>query len=227
MSISIYRNILNREMKRFGRFGKIIVEEVGLHGISIKLVYNAIKEVCLKEMLDSETLIIISHGSSNSIYHRLGHGKMDDQILLEKKNLRHLKGKKIIAISCGTARNLGPEAYNSGEGCKVYLGFLNKIHFTKKNNIPASIKYHVFIGDCYKEVFHFVIREAILNNWNFEKIKAVMEIELMRTVTSKAIKIQNEKPLFYRNHGIGQAILAVSNVANNIKLFGNGKERIN
>jgi hypothetical protein len=226
MSISIYRNILNSEMKRFGKFGKILTEELLDKGISINLVYNAIKKVCLEEMLVTDTLIFITHGSSHAIFHRFGHGKTNDQILLNKENVDCLKGKKVIAISCGTARNFGVDAYGNGEGCKVYLGFINRIHFTKKNQKKSSEKYHLFIGSCYKDTFYHVIQQAILNNWNFEKIKLVLEIELMQTVTSRALEFQDIKPKSYLNHGIDQAILAVSSVANNIRLFGNGEETI-
>ncbi|MBP2002390.1 hypothetical protein J2Z69_003463 [Paenibacillus shirakamiensis] len=226
MSISIYRNVLNSEMKRFGKFGKRLAEELEGKGFSIKLVFNPIKRVCLSEMLEADTLIFITHGSATEIFHRFDHGKTNHQILLDKKNIECLRDKKVIAISCGTARNLGDEAYKNGEGCKVYLGFANKIHFTKLNKKEASAKYHVFIGDCYKDTFQYVIKEAILNNWTFTKIKLALETELMRTVTSRALEIQKARPQLYTNHGIGQAILAVSNVANNIKIFGNGNELI-
>lgn len=226
MSVSIYRNILNGEMKRFGKFGKRIVDNLSVKGISINLVYNPQKQICINEMNKSDTLIFISHGSANAIFHRYCFGKKLDQILFDVNNISQLKGKKVIAISCGTARILGDVACQSTNGCKVYLGFLNRIHFSKKNKKPSSAKYHNFIISCYKDTFEQTIQDAIEYNWSFQKLKLVLEMELKRNIALRTQEFKDRNYSQYNNLGIGQSIFAVMNVANNIVLFGDGQQKV-
>lgn len=220
MTVTIYRNILNQEMKSFGKFSKKLAEN-----LEISLVYNSHKKLCLDEMANHDTLIFISHGSAHEIFHRFDHRFDRHQILVNRDNVKVLSDKKVIAISCGTARDLGSIACNNF-GCKAYLGFFNKIHFDKKNRMPASKKYHLFVTNCYKDTFYTVLENAIKNSWTFAKLKAVLEIELKKTVTERALELKHSKPDFYKNVGIDQAILAVSNVANNIGLFGDFQEKV-
>lgn len=220
MSVTIYRNILNQEMKSFGKFGKKIAEK-----LKLSMIYNAKKELCLEEIIKHDTIIFITHGSAYAIFHSFDHRYERHQILVNRENIETLRNKKVIAISCGTARNLG--AIACGEyGCKTYLGFYNKIHFDKKNKVPSSKKYQMFIANCYKDTFNEVLESAIKNSWTFSKLKLVLEIELRKTVTERALNLQQDKPEFYKNVGIDQAILAVSNVADNIGLFGDSQEMV-
>jgi hypothetical protein len=220
MTVTIYRNILNQEMKNFGKFSKKLAEN-----LQISLVFNPHKKLCLDEMVNHDTLIFISHGSAHEIYHRFDHQTNRHQILVNRDNVKVLNDKKVIAISCGTARDLGLIACKD-YGCKTYLGFFNKIHFDKKNKMPASKKYHLFVTSCYKDTFYSVLENAIKNSWTFAKLKVVLEIELKKKVTERALEINKSKPEYYKNIGIDQAILAVSNVANNIGLYGDCQEKV-
>lgn len=225
MSIGVYRNILNQEMKRFGKFGKKIVHNLNLKGIDIKLIFEPKLTRCIYELNNHETLILISHGSPDGIYHKYDKKLDNHQSLVNSSNLHLLTGKKVIAISCATARELGKIACEDG-GCTSFLGFYNKIHFNKKNGKNPSIRYHMFISDCYKDTFSEVLERAILHNWSFNKIKLVLERELKRIVVTRAQDISEKYPRYYQVHGIEQSVIAVSHVAENIHIFGDGKQKI-
>ncbi|GGH11322.1 hypothetical protein [Paenibacillus segetis] len=224
MSIVFYRNRLNREMKRFGKFSRLIVGNLEEHH-PVSMIYNPYKQKCLEEMSTHETIILITHGSPNELYHKYDHKNNDHQVLLNKDNAHLLKGKKVISISCATARSFGKEVCEN-DGCKVFLGFSNKIHFDKKNKKNASRDYRVFIGGCYKDAFSSVIEQAILNNWSFDKIKIVLGIELRNIVVTRAINMKSTKPNYFKNNGLDQAVFAVTNLSNNIMLFGDSQENI-
>jgi hypothetical protein len=220
MSVMFYRNILNKEMKSFGKFSKKIAEKLGAN-----IVYSANKSKCISELKKHNTIIFISHGSANEIFHRYYHGSETHQILVNRENINILDEKKVIAISCGTGKNLGKMACDESN-CKVYLGFFNKIHFDKKNKQPTTKKYTIFVKDCYKDTFSSVLENAITNSWTFEKLKLVLEIELKKNVGTRALELGRKSPKLYQQIGIDQAILAVSNVAENICLYGDVKEKI-
>lgn len=225
MSVSFYRNILNQEMKKFGKFTKKISENLMSDNIKTDIIFDARKGYCLKAMQKYDTIVIVSHGSANEIYHKFDRRFYNHQVLFNQENLHLMENKKIIAISCGTARNLGDNACIKG-GCKAFLGFYNKIHFDKKSKERASKQYHVFIVDCYKEALTKVLESSIKNNWTFGKLKEVLKIELRQTVMRRALHIQSTRPRYYIKHGLNQAILAVMDVANNIHVFGDENEKV-
>ncbi|KAB0442317.1 hypothetical protein [Lysinibacillus fusiformis] len=225
MTVGIYRNRLNQEIKRFGKFGKKIVESLNEKGITTELIFNPKVTKCILELKKHDTIVIISHGSADSIYHKFDGNKMNHQVLINESNLDILNEKKVIAISCGTARELGELACTSA-GCKTYLGFYNKIHFNKKNGNEPSLKYHMFISECYKDSFKEVLEMAIENNWTFNKLKLVMERELKKTVVERATNVREKHPRYYFAHEFDQSIIAVSDVANNIHLFGDKNEKV-
>ncbi|MEK4462835.1 hypothetical protein MHB56_11350 [Paenibacillus sp. FSL H8-0315] len=211
-------------MKRFGKFSKAITQNL-MEIQPINIIYNPYKQKCLDEMSMHETVIIITHGGPEEIYHKYDFKNKQHQVLLNKENISLLEGKKIISISCATGRIFGKEAWETGK-CKVFLGFHSKIHFDKKNKSEVTKSYRNFIGSCYKDVFGFVIEQSILNNWSFDKIKTVLGIELRNTVISRALSLRNERPQHYVNIGLDQAIFAVTNLSNNIVIYGDAREKI-
>ena len=232
MSIAIYRNKLNQEMKRFGKFCNSITDNLaGLIGIS--LIFNENKSECLEHMKNHDTIIIVSHGGASEIYHRYGFDISRNQVLISSVDIHNnipnvieaIKNKKIIAISCGTATSLGEVACAVG-GCKTYLGFKHKIHFDKINKANPSHRYHEFLSKCYKEAFSIAIERGIRESWSFNKFKLVLKVELEKNVTKKALEIKSSKPNFYKNHGIDQAVIAVTNVSNDIHIFGDATQAI-
>lgn len=225
MSIAFYRNMLNKEIKNFAKFSKDIVCKFFESEKNVAMIYDAKKDFCLLEIEKYDTLVFISHGSKNEIYHRFDFKNKNHQVLLNQSNINILNNKKVIAISCGTARELGPIACEEGN-CKVYLGFYNKIHFDKLNKINPSKKYHNFVSHCYKDTFRNVIEQAITNEWTFGKTKEVLKIELRKVVTSRALAIKKERPRYFKNNGLEQAILAVIDVANNTYIFGDQNEKV-
>ncbi|PCN43181.1 hypothetical protein B9C88_17170 [Brevibacillus laterosporus] len=225
MAIAFYRNILNAEMKNFGRFSKRVTETLVREGQEVNVIFDPKKDYCLEQIKKHETIIIISHGSADTIFHKYDHSNEMHQILLNRDNIGILQDKKVIAISCGTARILGSDACQIG-GCRAYLGFFNKIHFDKLNKKKASRKYYIFVADCYKDVFAKIIEQAIRNEWTFDKLQEVLSIELRKTVTERALSIQKDRPQYFKNHGLDQAVLAVSNVAANMMVFGDVEEKI-
>lgn len=129
MAVVFFRNQLDSNMKRFGKFSKNIVERFP-RGQKVKIVYSPKKIDYILSLTPKDTFVIIAHGSSKEIYHRfIKHGAIH-QNLLDTVTLPSSAGK-IIAISCGTARELGP-AYVERGICKAYLGFSTKLHFDKK-----------------------------------------------------------------------------------------------
>ncbi|MDF2606234.1 MAG: hypothetical protein K0S34_424 [Bacillales bacterium] len=220
MSVGFYRCIKNREMSRFSKFSKRIIEK---HK-DTDVIYNPNRGRCITKINLYDTLVIIAHGGSDVIYHKYDHKNYSHQPLINKDSIQLLRGKKVIALSCLTARELGPYACETG-GCKVYLGFYNKIHFDKKDR-SATIEYRKFIKECYKEAFKNVIDRAIENNWDFSKISVVLEIELKKTVMKRVENIRQYRMKFYEKHDLDKAIFAVTNVASNIRIFGDSKEKI-
>lgn len=225
MSIGIYRNILNREMKRFGKFGKNIVTNLNGNNIEAELIFTPKLNNCLTKIRKHETIVFITHGSAENIYHKFDLKNSQHQVLIGKNNISILKGKKVIAISCGTARVLGENACKHA-GCITYFGFYNKIHLDKLNGNEPSLKYRMFISQCYKDTFEDVLQMALENKWTFSKLKIVMERELKKTVVSRAKLVNEEYPRYYKSHEYEQSILAVSNVASNIYLYGDEKEKV-
>jgi len=223
MSVVIYRNMLNAEMKRFGEFSKTIANNLKHNNIETSIIFDDKKYRCLSNIQNHNTIIFIAHGSADTIYHKYDHKYDNHQPLINKENASVLKDKKVIAISCGTAKILGPYACTYA-GCKVYLGFLHKIHFNKKNEKPCSKKYREFLTICYKNCFAEIIEKAILEKWNFSKLALILKLKLNKTVVERAQLISKSKPMYYRYHGFDQAILAVTNVADNINVFGNDRE---
>ncbi|MGE4214579.1 MAG: hypothetical protein AB7E42_07390 [Anaerotignaceae bacterium] len=234
MSVIIYRNRLNEEMKRFGSFSKTITKNLDNYGIKVSIIFNDIKEKCLKEMQDHDTIIIITHGSKNALYHRYDNSYGNHQTLISANEilnkdvdvLNAIADKKIIAISCATTQELAEIACNQGK-CKTYLGFKHKIHVDKQNKKTPSSRYHDFLIKCYKEAFSRVLEKAIKENWKFSKFALVLEIELKKTVVKNAQDFPERGINFYKNHGIDQAIIAISNVAENIEIFGDKSQLIN
>lgn len=228
MSVAIYRNRLNGEMKRFGKFAKRIIAYVDKNNSNkIQLIFDTKKTNCLLKMQQNDTLIFISHGSADSIYHKYDHSLEEKhQILINIDNANILEGKKVIAISCGTAKELGNYACTE-VGCKVYFGFLHKIHFDKKNKKPVSKNYLDFVRTCYKDCFSEILEKAISESWSFTKLRLLLKLKLQQTVLTRAENIEKIKPVYYRYHGIDQAILAVSNVGAHMIIYGNENEHIN
>ncbi|GAA0759028.1 hypothetical protein [Clostridium sartagoforme] len=234
MSVIIYRNRLNEEMKRFGKFSNEIDMNLQKYGIKINITFSDIKEECLKEIKNYDTIIIITHGSKDTLYHKYDHNYGNHQPLISVNEilnenvdvLNAIANKKIIAISCGTTQALAGIACNQGK-CKTYLGFKHKIHLDKQNKKKPSNRYHEFLICCYKEVFSSVIEKAIREKWKFSKLALVLKLELKRTVLNKAEELSKRGSSFYRNHGIDQAIIAISNVADNIEIYGDKSQIVN
>lgn len=226
MSINIYRNRLNQEMKSFGKFTKYIYEECSSKGNDVQFIYsdkvqdykNSIKENC--------TMIIVAHGSEESIFHKYDHDFKNHQYFLKSDSLNCLNKNKIIAISCGCARKLGPKSVESG-ACTVFLGFYNSIHFDKINKKPLCHFYEPFLKSIYKNVFLRVLSKAINEQWTFEKLSKVLEWELKKEIGQASNdQMKQRGKIAYFDRGIDQAILAVSNVASSIRLFGNVYETV-
>lgn len=217
MSIGIYRNRLNQDMKRFSRLAKTIDSSDGT------IVFEDKRDVSLRTMKEFDTVIFITHGSATQLFHRWNEDPNYSQVLLDVERMEILRNKKVVALSCGTARELGPKACSEG-GCIVYLGFRNRIHFNRKDkSLPSNI-YKSFLSDCYKEVFGKVFRLAIINSWSFDKLKDVLERELSDEVRKRALKIKEKHPRYYEKHGLDQAIIAVTDVVNNLYIFGDGEQ---
>lgn len=238
MTVAFCRNKVNKEVKKIGKFSKEVVLRLKSQGIRADIVYEDKRDTCLNLFKDYGTLIIIAHGDENTIYHKYHVDWSRRQPLLntelinkDNQMMDGIKDKKIIAISCRTARNLGKVLCNEG-GCKAYLGFNNSIHFDKLINRQNPSKraisgdYHLLLTECYDEVFSFVFEKAISKNWTFSKTKEVLFRELKRVVTNKAISYDKVKSEYYRKIITTQAIIAITNVAENIELFGDAQEVI-
>lgn len=234
MSIAILRNKLNKEIKRFGKFSKTIAQDMNSRNIPVDVIFEQKKSICLSKIKKYDTIVIITHGNDDVLYHKydfkLGHHQdlINSKLINNSVELQNtFKNKKIIAISCRTARVLGPAMCHNG-CCKAYLGFYNQIHFDKYNNrnngYRISKEYCDLVNSCYKEVFTSVIEQAIVNRWSFNKLKNVLEIELKQKIINKSISFDCVKSSYYRKDIVGQAIIAVTDVANNIMVFGDSTE---
>lgn len=235
MGVLIYRTRLTKNIKRFGKFGLDLKRRLCTKGIAIDIVNDAKKDICLNQMQEYETIVIIAHGDNDKIYHRLHKTISKTQTLIsnfqihqkDQKVISAIQGKKIIAISCRTARSLGDYACKFG-GCRVYLGFYNKIHFNKSNNQfrDVSPEYYQFLLNYYKNVFTDVLEIAIERHWSFLKLATILKIELQRRIKSAIKNDSSINSSYYKQIVFGQAYVAVINVADNIKLFGNEQEEV-
>ncbi|EGO6562143.1 hypothetical protein GZ789_002317, partial [Enterococcus faecalis] len=109
MGIILYRNMLNQEMKTFGKFLKQIYEDCIKKDIHLKYVYSSHVQKYIDEIKQGDTIIIVAHGSEEAIFHRYDHTNSveNHQYLLKSNELDVLNDNKIIAVSCGCARKLG------------------------------------------------------------------------------------------------------------------------
>lgn len=134
MAIVCFRNMLDPKMKRLGSFLKRIQEK---HSSNVTLIYSPRRYDYIQAISSNidATFIIVAHGSENEIYHRLKTPQSTPpQILLGTHS--EIFPKKVIAISCGSGKNLGPTMIGKGQ-CQVYLGFKSKIHFDKKYPVDS------------------------------------------------------------------------------------------
>lgn len=222
MSVILYRNMLNQEMKGFGKFLKQIYGKGIDMDLPLKYVYSPYVQNYISEVSQGDTILIVAHGSEDAVFHKFDHDKsiQNHQYLMRVDSLHNLKDNKIIAISCAGARKLGPESVSQGK-CKVFLGFMNSIHFDKKNGNHVSNYYENYVKSIYKAVFSKILELAIIENWTFKKLGNVLSWELRSEVTRKSMEeLEKYGEHAYFGRGIDQAILAVNDVAANIKIFG-------
>ena len=220
MPIVLFKNRLDDNMKRFGSFLKKIQDNSTKRNIS--LISSDRKRDYISNIDSNNTNIFVCHGSKDSLYHRFHCSPK--QTLLDANTVLSLG--KVIAISCGTARYWGKELVQNGN-CTVYLGFNTKIHFNKKNSKDyISPYYSQYIKDLYKEVFENVLTKAIDHSWTFEKTRRVLEWELRKKSILKAEIKKRNYPHFYKAKEINQTVVAVTNVAKNIVIHGNGAEKV-
>ncbi len=227
MSVGIYRNRLNQEIKSFARFTKAVREQCSFNGKSVEVVFEDKKEQSLEKLSKHDTIIFVTHGDSNNLYHRYckDKEKRKSQILLGLSDLSNEEfdrkiydNKIIIAISCCTADQLGAAVFDQTK-CKAYLGFKYKIHFDRKDKKKASRKYYQFLLRCYKKIFSDVLVKAINNEWTIEEFKEKLELYSKQYISREALAIKSERPQFYINHRLDLAVFAVSHVADNIVLY--------
>jgi hypothetical protein len=223
MTILIYRNRLNGDIRRFSRISKGIASGITVTSVTIN--DDTKKNNFLSKIVDHDTIIIFSHGSYDQIYHRFNSGDATKiQTLLNVENMDYLIDKKVIAISCGTAKTLG--LHSTLSGCKVFLGFKGKIHYgIQGQGRSPSNYYRQFLKDCYKYAFETVIQEAVQSNWTFGKLQKVLGITLNKQVTLKLKELrENRGERYIIKHKFDMAIIAVSKVVSNLTLHGNKNE---
>ncbi|MGT2949982.1 hypothetical protein BU202_01490 [Streptococcus cuniculi] len=225
MAVVFFRNQLDANMKRFGKFSKNIVQRLSTSH-NVRMVYSSRKIDYISSLNPRDTFVIISHGSSKEIYHRFKKSGVSHQNLLDTVIPPRSAGK-IIAVSCGTARDLGPKYVQNGL-CKAYLGFSTKLHFDKKQSQYKFVSpyYSRELKEIYKSVFEKVLTQAILNKWTFEKTARVMKFELRKLAMQRLQKIKREYPHYYQVKEISQILVAVASVANGIKVLGNSNETV-
>ncbi|WP_061591958.1 hypothetical protein [Streptococcus sanguinis] len=222
MPIVLFKNRLDGNMKRFGSFLKEI-QKKSIRRQNISLISGDKKRDYLSNIDSSGTNIFVCHGSKDSLYHRFHCSPK--QVLLDTTTKLSLG--KVIAVSCGTGRSLGKELVKNGN-CKVYLGFNTKLHFDKRNSQQTYISpyYSQYLKEFYKEVFEDVLIKAIDSSWTFEKTRRVLEWELRKESVFKAQIKKVEYPHFYKTKEINQTVVAVTSVAKNIVIHGNGDEKV-
>lgn len=231
MTVGIYRNRLNQEIKKFGKFTKVIEEKCNSDGKFVEIIFEDKKNVSLDKLLQHDTLVFVTHGDSNNLYHRYceNDDRRNSQVLLSSNDFFDKNfdtsiydDKVIIAISCCTAKELGAEVFKKTR-CKAYIGFRYNIHFNRideRNGMnKSSKKYYMFLLECYKEIFSETLTKAIINEWTVEKFKQYLEFYSKRCVGQKAKTIKNNNPRFYENHKIELAVRAITHVADNIVLY--------
>lgn len=225
MSVIFFRNQLDANMKRFGKFSKRIVHELSAN-YPVKVIYSSKKIEYISSLNSNDTFVIISHGSSKKIYHRFIKYGANHQSLLDTTNPPQNAGN-IIAISCGTARELGP-AYVERGICKAYLGFSTKLHFDKKDSKYSFVSpyYSRELKEIYKSVFEKVLLEAISNSWSFGKTARVMDYELRKIAIQRVLNIKQKYPHYYIAKEIVQILVAVTSVSNGIVVLGDTNQKV-
>lgn len=190
MAILINRPILNKSLKRFGRFLK------GLdYHPSTTVLLSPNRNIIKSHITQNDTLVFLSHGSEDKIYHKHDSVGSNCQILLDKSNIGLLKDKKVFSISCLTGIELGKEAIS--KDCKVYLGLNRYMEFepshkkisrmkkiggksTEKFKIERKDYYMRVLEERYKKVFYEVLDEAIIGKKSFKWVKLACEKRFAR-----------------------------------------------
>lgn len=223
MSIGIYRNMFDRDIKKFGIFANEIKEKCVRNDIEI--VYSIDRQLCVESLKKHNIIIIITHGDTDAMYHRYRCPIEKRMTLIDCWKVHNdpdvrtlLADSIIIAISCATTRELGKAVINDSD-CTGYIGFRNNIHFNRNDGIDASDFYFNFISSCYQDVFSKTITDAINNEWSLFKFSTMLKMNALLRVTRNARELISESPNDYKKHGISYAIKAVVNVANNIETF--------
>lgn len=220
MTVLLFRNYLNREMKRFGKFLKRIEQSRDSSDENdFRLIFSPYVKDYYQALKENDTIIVVAHGSHDALFHKYDFKNKNHQILFDGNNLDLLSNNKIIAFSCGTATSLGKLA-TSGKHCEVYLGLKHRLHFDKKNGNNCSGEYHQYLVNLYSKVFEEITTQAIENKWSFKKFERVLSLELRSTVM-KTSDVLKKSDSFYHIDSKVQAILAVTNVAANIDILGN------
>lgn len=222
MSILIYRNRLNGEMKAFGKFAKNLAIN------DYKIFYGDKKE-SFYELCDTHsTIIIITHGDKANLFHKFDWINGHHQVLFSESNLEKLKNKNIFAISCGTSCILGREAIK--KGVNVYLGMKKSIHFDKRNKQLTVYPHHdyaIILKGIYRDIFKLGIEKAIKEKKSFLWLKLYLEKNLVKRVQiDMAITKQKREEYFYKT-GLQNILIATSHVAANIELLGNEEAILN
>lgn len=216
MSILIYKNVSDSGMKAFFSIPDLIVQES--KNEELEVFSHRTKSSFYEKIKDFSTLIFVTHGDKENIYHNY----YEDDSLISLTDLDKLNNKKIIAISCATAATLGKEACDSN--CLVYLGMKHSIHRDIKNNDRAPENAYIrMIDNVYKNAFSKSLTISIDRNFTFNKIKNILEIELIKHVeeSNRLEKERNSRQ--YNLCKLKYTIEAVTNVVNNLLLHGNGE----
>lgn len=219
MSILIYKNNSDKDLKRLFSIPDEVNKSVS--EVDITIFNGRNKDRFYEQLSRFTTVIFVTHGDPNNIYHSL----FDDDKLIELGNIQLLDSKKVISISCCTAKELGKSACNNE--CLVFLGMRHKLHMDiQDKNIIPEIHYINFVETIYKDVFSKCLVEAINKDFTFNKLKNMLEIELSREVQRKSDELKSCKARLYETNKIQYSIPAVLHVVNNILVHGNDQLKI-
>ena len=147
------------------------------------------RENIINIILQNDLIIFLTHGCDDSILKCRNNPvrSIDDYILLNKENAIVLKGKKVIALCCSSAKTLGRYCVSDEIGCNTYIGFESDIVY---DNGKALKSRHV-IYEAYKKAFKNAIDYLFVKKCTGEQFKTRLLIEMRKQAVNAVMNARD------------------------------------
>ena len=143
-------------------------------------------EEIVKEIEGSDVILFFTHGDSDAILKFRYKDPLLKQrfVFIDKGNASILKKKKVIAICCNSARELGNFCMNGDIKSEFYIGFADDITYDEGfTNDFKSIVYKT-----YSKAFSEVVLNAYKGHWSADKFVKRLRKNISDMMTDEILK---------------------------------------